>query len=103
MALNPDVQKKAQAEVDYVVGTERLPTLSDRGRLPYIEALMKELLRWNTVAPTGIARHMLSQVDCVTHGFTGAGIPHRLTKDDTYCDYFLPEGSIILANIQRVD
>ncbi|KAI0030169.1 cytochrome P450 [Vararia minispora EC-137] len=79
LALNPDVQKKAQTEVDRVVGTERLPALSDRKDLPYIEALVKELLRWNTVAPTGL--------------------PHRLTEDDTYNGYFLPKGSVVIANI----
>ncbi|KAG6842992.1 hypothetical protein H0H93_002633, partial [Arthromyces matolae] len=52
MALHPDVLKKAQAELDAVVGTERLPTFEDRQYLPYIDALTKEVLRWNAVAPT---------------------------------------------------
>jgi cytochrome P450 len=52
MTLFPDVQKKAQAEIDVVVGTDRLPSFADRDSLPYIEALVKEVLRWNAVAPT---------------------------------------------------
>ena len=52
MIIFPDVQKKAQAEVDKVLGGERLPTLADRGEtLPYIEAMYLELLRWHPVAP----------------------------------------------------
>jgi cytochrome P450 len=54
MTLFPDVQKKAQAEIDAVVGPDRLPSLADRASLPYIEALAKEVLRWNVVAPIGM-------------------------------------------------
>ena len=42
MAMNPDVQRKAQAELDAVVGRNRLPTLGDRDDLPYVEAILKE-------------------------------------------------------------
>lgn len=48
-----EVQKKAQAEIDALVGNDRLPTLSDRSRLPYINAVVTEVLRWNSVAPLG--------------------------------------------------
>ena len=54
MTLNPAVQKKAQAEVDAVIGRERLLTFDDRDRLPYVEALCTELLRWIPVAPLGM-------------------------------------------------
>ena len=53
LVLFPQVQKRAQAELDAVIGRDRLPTLDDKPRLPYIEALCKELIRWNMVAPTG--------------------------------------------------
>ena len=53
LVLYPQVQKRAQAELDAVIGRDRLPTLDDRPRLPYIEALCKELLRWNMVTPNG--------------------------------------------------
>ena len=49
MATYPEVQKKAQQELDSVVGTHRLPSFGDRERLPYIEAILKELLRWHPV------------------------------------------------------
>jgi cytochrome P450 len=55
--LNPDVQMRAQRELDAVTGRERLPTLEDRPRLPFIEAMCKEVLRWQPIAPLGAYRH----------------------------------------------
>ena len=52
MALFPDVLKKAQAEVDSVVGYDRLPNYDDRDDLPYINAVCLEVHRWHAVAPT---------------------------------------------------
>ncbi|KAG2040012.1 cytochrome P450 [Suillus americanus] len=79
MTLFRDVQKKAQAEIDAVVGPDRLPSFADRDSLPYTEALAKEVLRWNVVVPTGI--------------------PHRVIKDDIHDEYFIPKGSLIIPNI----
>ena len=53
MALYPEVQKKAQAEIDAVVGPNRLPDFQDRSSLPYINAVVKESSRWNLVLPFG--------------------------------------------------
>ncbi len=46
MTIHPEVQRKAHAELDRVVGSDRLPTFEDRSQLPYIEALCKECLRF---------------------------------------------------------
>jgi Cytochrome P450 len=53
MLLHPNVQKKAQEELDFAIGRERLPTFEDRPRLPFIDAVCKELLRWRLVNPLG--------------------------------------------------
>lgn len=45
MLLYPDAQRKAQAEIDAIVGTDRLPSFEDQESLPYVHALMKETLR----------------------------------------------------------
>ena len=45
MVRNPEVQKKAQAEIDEVIGADHLPKLEDRPDLPYVECVMKEVLR----------------------------------------------------------
>ncbi|KAG6831860.1 hypothetical protein H0H92_006977 [Tricholoma furcatifolium] len=79
MTLNPEVAKKAQAELDSVVGNDRLPTLDDRPDLPYIEALVKEVFRWHAVAPIGV--------------------PHRSIKDDVHDGFFIPEGTLVITNI----
>ena len=53
MAMYPSVQRKAQAEIDRVIGEDRLPTLRDRERLPYVDAIVQEVFRWNPVTPQG--------------------------------------------------
>ncbi|KAI0311565.1 cytochrome P450 [Amylostereum chailletii] len=79
MVVNPHVQAKAQEEIDRVVGPDRLPTLADRPRLPYITAVQKETLRWHPPAPQGI--------------------PHLLTKDDEYRGYTIPTGTMVIGNV----
>ena len=51
MVLNPAVQEKAQAQIDDVVGKDRLPTMDDRPLLPFIDAILRETLRYSPVAP----------------------------------------------------
>ncbi|KAJ7746782.1 cytochrome P450 [Mycena maculata] len=82
MVLYPDVQKKAQQEIDAVVGNDRLPGFSDKHQLPYITALALEVLRWHSVAPTGV--------------------PHRVTEDDVHEGWFLPKGSLVITNIWKM-
>ena len=53
MLVNPSALKRAQEEIDRVIGPDRLPTPADRPMLPYIDALAKEALRWQVVAPLG--------------------------------------------------
>jgi len=77
MVLNQDVQRRAQEELDKVLGG-RLPMFEDRQDLPYIEAMVTETLRWNPVAPLGL--------------------PHMVTKDDVYNGYFIPGGTTIAGN-----
>lgn len=55
MVLFPEVQKKAQAEIDAVVGNDRLPTFADQPNLPYVNAIVTELTRWNNVVPLGLS------------------------------------------------
>ncbi|KAF8662701.1 hypothetical protein AX16_001143 [Volvariella volvacea WC 439] len=75
----PEVMKKAQAELDAVIGPDRLPEFTDSESLPYIQAAIKESLRWRTIAPTAV--------------------PHAVTEDDTYEGMFIPKGTTIFANI----
>ncbi|KAJ7259513.1 cytochrome P450 [Mycena haematopus] len=79
MATHPEVQKKAQTEIDTVVGTDRLPEFEDRPSLPFVEALYREVTRWKPVAPLGVV--------------------HASTADDIYNGYFIPKGATIISNI----
>lgn len=57
MTNYPEVQQKARAELDAVVGTGRLPEFTDQPKLPYINAIISELLRWQPVLPLGAHNH----------------------------------------------
>ncbi|KAI0747871.1 cytochrome P450 [Daedaleopsis nitida] len=78
MTLYPELQEKARKQIDQVVGSLRLPDHSDRPLLPYIDAIMREVLRWRPVLPLDV--------------------PHVLTEDDTYDGYYLPKGTLVIAN-----
>lgn len=78
MTLFPEAQKIAQAEIDAIIGLDRLPSLSDRQSLPYTEALVKEIHRWHVVSPMGF--------------------PHRVSEDDIYNGYYIPKGSLVIPN-----
>ncbi|BGP28415.1 hypothetical protein JCM10296v2_000147 [Rhodotorula toruloides] len=79
MVTHPAAQRKAQEQLDQVVGSSRSPTWDDEANLPYCRALLKEVLRWRPVAVLG-------------------GTPHASTEDDVYDGYNIPKGSTILCN-----
>lgn len=79
MLLHPEIQRLAQAEIDEVFGSHRLPRLADRCRLPYIDALIKEILRWGTVSPMAL--------------------PHSTAVDDEVFGYKIPKGCVVIPNI----
>jgi cytochrome P450 len=72
MAKNAHAQKKAQQEIDSLTDRTRLPTLDDRGNLPYVEAIYRETLRWFPALPLGV--------------------PHMATEDDIYSGCEIPKG-----------
>lgn len=53
MLLNPKVQAQAQAEIDSVIGKDRLPSIADKPELPYIRSILAETYRWSPAAPLG--------------------------------------------------
>ena len=54
MIHHPEVQEKAQNQIDAIVGTQRLPNFDDRSSLPYVEAVFRETLRWRTLVPLSV-------------------------------------------------
>ncbi|KAJ7188890.1 cytochrome P450 [Mycena filopes] len=82
MMLYPDVQRKAQEEIDAVVGRHRLPEFGDRDNLPYIRAIVKELTRWRPVA--------------------SIAAPHYTTEDDEYNGWHIPAHTTVICNIWAI-
>ncbi|KAG1775164.1 cytochrome P450 [Suillus placidus] len=82
MALYPDIQTKIRTELDRVVGHGQLPTLDDRSRLPYVNAAIKETMRWNPVAPLGL--------------------PHFTIEEDVYQGFRVAKGTIVFPNIWAI-
>ncbi|KAI0326120.1 cytochrome P450 [Cubamyces sp. BRFM 1775] len=81
MIIHPEVQKRAQETLDAVVGPDRLPEHADRSSLPYINAIVKEVLRWHSIAPFGLA--------------------HRCMEDNlNVCrGWVIPKDATVMANI----
>jgi cytochrome P450 len=79
MVAFPEVQRRAQAELDAVVGRARLPTFADAPQLPYVRAIIREVLRWRPSLPLGL--------------------PHAAAEDDWYEGMFIPKGAKCIANI----
>ena len=78
MASNPHIQKRAQTDLETVVGPSRLPTMEDKPGLPYITAIVKECLRWRSVVPLSV--------------------PHVAVQEDEYKGFRIPAGSIVISN-----
>ena len=74
--------RRAQAQIDAVVGRDRLPTFADRDKLSFIEAMVKEVLRWRPVGPIGLPRLTL--------------------EDDWYKGYFIPKGSVLSVGLEQL-
>lgn len=74
-----DVQKLAQEEIDSICGAQILPRYEDRAKMPYVESVIKEVLRMLPVSPLNI--------------------PHRATEDDYYRGVLIPKDSLIVANL----
>ena len=56
MTLYPEVARRAREQIDQVVGRSRLPTFYDEARLPYVTAIVKEVLRWRPITPLSVPR-----------------------------------------------
>ena len=77
--LHPKAVRKAQEELDTVVGPDRLPNIDDLAKLPYTNGFLLEFMRQRPMIPLGI--------------------PHATTQDDEYMGYHIPKGATVLANV----
>lgn len=75
----PEVKERIQNEIDDVVGHGRLPTLDDRMYLPYTEATIREVMRFDTLVPSSI--------------------PHKAMYSTNFLNYDVPKGTIMIATL----
>ncbi|XP_075843918.1 cytochrome P450 2B1-like [Microtus pennsylvanicus] len=69
----PHVAEKVQKEIDQVIGSHRPPTLDDRTKMPYTDAVIHEIQRFSDLLPIGV--------------------PHKVTKDTLFRGYLLPKNT----------
>jgi cytochrome P450 len=100
MVLYPEAQRRGQEELDSVLGHGHLPSFEDAGALPYLKAMLHELLRWACPTPLG-QRDSFHCTSKFTHKRSTVllGAPHRATEDNIYNGYFIPAGTLVFANI----
>ena len=79
MVLNPAEMLKGQEAVDAIVGEDRLPNFEDLAQMPYINQIVKEVMRWRPVI--------------------NMGIPHSNTAEDEVNGYYVPKDSVIFGNM----
>ncbi|KAJ7052940.1 cytochrome P450 [Mycena amicta] len=82
MLLHPSIQSRAQAELDGVIGRERLPSMADKSSLPYLVRVVWEVLRWAPPVPVSI--------------------PHRNRVDAEFDGYVIPKDTMILASLYSI-
>ncbi|KAF8878783.1 cytochrome P450 [Infundibulicybe gibba] len=82
MALYPAVQLQLHTELDEVIGLDQLPCASDVHRLPFLNAVLKEVLRYAPIA--------------------NFALPHMVTKEDEYAGFRIPQNSTIIANVWAI-
>ena len=102
LASNPDIQKRAQAEIDQVIGLGRLPDFDDRDQLVYLSAILKEVARLYQIAPLGMSERNSRSISPPTRraGIQQfvLGLAHAALEDDVYDGYFIPKGTIMIGN-----
>lgn len=82
MAAFPDVQKRVRKEIEDVLGPSKFPQFPDQKNMPYTQAVIREVLRWKTIAPLNILRYSLDDIEV--------------------SGYKIPKGTVVIANFWSV-
>ncbi|XP_078496966.1 cytochrome P450 2D15-like isoform X2 [Lissotriton helveticus] len=82
MMLYPDIQRRAQEEIDQVIGREGKPTMDDRANMPYVNAVIHEIQRYSDITPLSV--------------------PHMTSRDTEVDGFFIPKGTTLMFNMTSV-
>ncbi|XP_029528878.1 cytochrome P450 2M1 [Oncorhynchus nerka] len=81
MIKYPHIQESVQKEIDEVIGS-RVPTVDDRVKMPYTDAVIHEVQRYMDLSPTSV--------------------PHKVIRDTEFYNYHIPEGTMVLPLLSSV-
>ncbi|XP_067875208.1 cytochrome P450 2F2-like [Heterodontus francisci] len=79
---HPEVQEKIQSEIDEVIGTDCTPTIEDRDKMPYTNAVICEVQRFSNIIPLNL--------------------PHTVTRDTEFRGFMIPKGMIVIPLLASV-